>query len=139
MIRLAGRKLTILFGSLLLISCATGQLPQQEDILSEVDDSQSTEDSSYIELAPGIESDFDFALTLLENSDHEQAIQTLESVIGREQRLVAPFINLAIAYRRSGKDEQAEKHLLKALELDPVHPAANNELGLIYQIGRAHV
>ena len=57
----------------------------------------------------------------------------LESVVEREQRLPAPYVNLAISQRRTGDEEAAEQNLIKALKLDLHHPVANNELGLLYR------
>jgi Tfp pilus assembly protein PilF len=45
--------------------------------------------------------------------------------------MTAPHINIAIAYGRINKPEQAEQHLKKALELIPGHPVASNEYGLL--------
>ncbi len=80
-----------------------------------------------------VQDDFNNALVLLKEKKYNKAIDLLEVVIEKEQRLPAPFVNLAIAYVRTGKDEQAEKNLLKALGLELGHPIANNELGLLYR------
>ncbi len=122
----------VILGCLILISCAGGQAPRVEKAAA-VKLSPPPEDSAYINLDADIESDFLDAVDRMENSDYVSAIEKLESVIGREKRLIAPFVNIAIAYRKTGEVEQAEKNLAKALELDPVHPVANNELGLIYR------
>ena len=44
-----------------------------------------------------------------------------------------PRIDLAIAYHRMDDLEAAEEHLLKVLEINPQHPIALNELGIIYR------
>lgn len=125
--------LALMFSCLLLFSCAGGQLPQGVEKVTEVKVSKPVEAVDYIELEAGIDSDFQQAVVLMENSEYALAIKSLESVINREQRLIAPFINIAIAYRKTGDTEQAEKNLTKALKIDPLHPVANNELGLIYR------
>jgi Tfp pilus assembly protein PilF len=80
-----------------------------------------------------IQQSFDQALQLLEAEEYDTAISLLNSVIEREKRLTAPYINLAMAYRHKGNDKEAEKYLLKALEIDQAQPVANNELGIIYR------
>ena len=58
---------------------------------------------------------------------------TRNSVIEQEQRLTAPYINLAMAYRHKGNEKLAEENLLKALAIDQAQPVANNELGILYR------
>jgi tetratricopeptide (TPR) repeat protein len=64
---------------------------------------------------------------------YAQAVELLNTVVQREQRLPAPFVNLAIAQNKLGDKKAAEKNLIKALKLDIGHPVANNELGLLYR------
>ena len=125
--------LALMFGCLFLFSCASGQLQQGVEKVAEVKESKPPEANGFIELETGIESDFQQATVLMENGEYALAVKELESVINREQRLIAPFINIAIAYRKTGNTEQAEKNLTIALTMDPLHPVANNELGLIYR------
>ncbi|MGE5843639.1 MAG: tetratricopeptide repeat protein [Syntrophaceae bacterium] len=77
--------------------------------------------------------DFDRAVAMLEDQDYGRAIDLLEKVIGRSPGVTAPYIDIAIAYRRIGKPERAEEHLQKALTLFPGHPVACNEYGLLYR------
>jgi len=86
-----------------------------------------------IAIDPGVNKDFKEALSLLKDEKYEQAIEILESVVKRENRVTAPFVNLGVAYMRVGKMDKAEQSLLKAIKLDPGHPIANNELGLLYR------
>ncbi|MGB5277856.1 MAG: tetratricopeptide repeat protein [Gammaproteobacteria bacterium] len=80
-----------------------------------------------------VERSFDQALQLLQDQQYDAAVSLLIKVIEQEQRLTAPYINLAMAYRHKGDDKLAEKYLLKALEIDQAQPVANNELGIIYR------
>lgn len=73
------------------------------------------------------------ALELLQEGQLDPAIKLLNSVVEREQRLTAPYINLAMAHRLKGDEKLAEENLLKALAIDQGHPVANNELGIIYR------
>lgn len=76
---------------------------------------------------------FDQALELLQQQQYETAISLLTTVVEREKRLPAPYINLAMAHRYKGDDKLAEENLLKALAIDEAQPVANNELGIIYR------
>lgn len=80
-----------------------------------------------------VQATFDQALNLLQEEQYDTAITLLNSVIEREKRLTAPYINLAMAYRKKGDEKQAEENLLKALAIDHTQPVANNELGIIYR------
>lgn len=81
--------------------------------------------------------DFRRAVAMLDSGQYDRAAELLETVIGRSPGVTAPYINLAIAYRRLDKPEKAEAHLKTALELVPGHPVACNEFGLLYrQTGR---
>lgn len=75
--------------------------------------------------------DFERAVVMMQAGDYASAIPLLEKVIERAPGVTAPYINLAIACRHSGKPELAEKHLQTALQLIPAHPVASNEYGLL--------
>jgi Tfp pilus assembly protein PilF len=77
--------------------------------------------------------DFDRAVAMMKDQDTNRAIDLLEKVIERSPGVSAPYIDVAIAYQRIGKLEQAEKHLQTALTLFPGHPVACNEYGLLYR------
>ncbi len=88
---------------------------------------------SFIDIDSEVELDFKNALVLMQQGNNAQAVTVLKTVIEREQRLPAPFVNIAIAYNRLGDTKLAEENLIKALKLDIGHPIANNELGLLYR------
>jgi Tfp pilus assembly protein PilF len=75
--------------------------------------------------------DFEQAVAMLNAQDYGRAIDLLEKVIEQSPGVTAPYINVAIAYTRTGKREKAEAHLKKALSLVPEHPVACNEYGLL--------
>ncbi len=74
---------------------------------------------------------FDQASAMIREAKYDKAIELLEKVIAQWPEMTAPHINVAIAYGRVNKPEQAEQHLKKALESVPGHPVASNEYGLL--------
>ena len=91
--------------------------------------------------APALEErsrdDFARAVAMLNREDHAAAIELLLQVIEASPGVSAPYINIAIAYRLTGRPEEAERHLRTAMALIPDHPAAGNEYGLLLrQSGR---
>ncbi len=116
--------------SLLLFACAGGQIKQATD---DADAIALREMSGLVELDPAVEVDFNKAVALMKQEKNAQAIEILKTVIEREQRLPAPFVNIALAYNRIGESAMAEENLLKALTLDMGNAIANNELGLLYR------
>jgi tetratricopeptide (TPR) repeat protein len=77
--------------------------------------------------------DFDTAVALLKDQHNDQAIDLLKKVIEQSPGVTAPYIDIAIAYRRMGDIKQAEENLKTALKLFPDHPVASNEYGLLYR------
>ena len=76
---------------------------------------------------------FERAVQALGRDEYDTAISLLHTVIEREQRLTAPYINLAMAYVKQGDNTRAEENLMKALDIDLANPVANNELGMLYR------
>ncbi|WP_237066521.1 tetratricopeptide repeat protein [Microbulbifer guangxiensis] len=90
-------------------------------------------DPSSVRVSGSVERDFDRALELLRGERYPEAIGLLQEVVQREQRLPAPYINLGMAYYKSGDEKHAEENLLRALEVFPNHPVAANELAVLYR------
>lgn len=89
------------------------------------------------EISPEIREEFNEANLLLKEEKFPQAIRLLKGVTGKTSKFSAPFINLGIAYARTGDMKKAEESLKKALQINSRHPVASNELGLVYrQTGR---
>lgn len=80
-----------------------------------------------------VRKDFERALVLLQQEKYAEGIELLQNVIKGSQKVSAPHINIAIAYKKVGDVELAEKHLKQALEINPDHPVANNEYALLYR------
>jgi len=86
-----------------------------------------------IEIDSDVEDDFNSALIHLKAEEYDKAILLLEKVVAEETRVPAPYINLGMAYNKKGDNKNAEKHLLKAVNIELTHPVANNQLGLLYR------
>ncbi len=81
----------------------------------------------------GVRSDFDRAHRLLADGDDRAAIEQLEALAADAPDFAAVHINLAIAYQRVDELDEAEQAVLRALELNPRHPVAQNELAIVYR------
>jgi len=83
------------------------------------------------DMGPAARRDFERAVALLHAGDDAGAAALLEVVIETSPNVSAPYINLGIAYARTGKAEKAEAQFKKALERVPGHPVASNAYGLL--------
>ncbi|UCB55665.1 MAG: tetratricopeptide repeat protein [Thiotrichales bacterium] len=120
--------LTALTSLLLVAGCAQENI-KQEAVTRDTYTSVKPE----IEVHDSVQLMFTQALTYLQQQEYPQGIALLETLIARENRLAAPYVNLGIAYSRTGKNKMAELNFNKALKLDVGHAVANNELGLLYR------
>ena len=127
--KLAGmqRRIFICLLTGFLFACAGSETKQSADVL------EVNKTVSHVDIDSDVELDFKNAIVLMQQGNDAQAVTVLESVIEREQRLPAPFVNIAIAYNKLGDTKAAEENLIKALKLEIGHPIANNELGLLYR------
>jgi Tfp pilus assembly protein PilF len=72
-------------------------------------------------------------MKLLKAGEYEKGTDLMQNVAQRSPGQTAPYINLAMAYEKMGKLPAAEESIKKALELNPEHPVANTEYGLLYR------
>ena len=110
-----------------LFACAGGEVKTQAD------SGYVYKNNSYVDVDADVENDFNKAVELLRKEQYQQAITVLDTVIERERRLPAPYVNIAMAYNKLGDVTKAEENFINALKLDIGHPTANNELGLLYR------
>jgi len=80
-----------------------------------------------------VREDFDRALELLRKEKYAEGIKLLQKVIQKSQNNSAPYINIALAYEKTGEMGLAEDNLKRALAINPNHPAAMNEYALLYR------
>lgn len=122
------RNLFICFVSGFLFACAGGDVKQDAGDVGEI-----KKTVAYVNVNSDVDLDFKNAIVLMQQKNYAQAVTVLKTVIEREQRLPAPYVNLAIAYNKLGDTKEAEANLISALKLEIGHPVANNELGLLYR------
>jgi len=75
--------------------------------------------------------EFERAVSLMNDGKYDKAIELLAKVIERQPGVTAPYINIAVAYMRTNKHDQAEQNLKTALALFHAHPVASNEYGML--------
>lgn len=73
---------------------------------------------------------FDAALAALAAERWAEAETELEAIAREYPGYPGPHVNLAIVYRRDGREADARAALEAALAADPNHAQANNELGI---------
>ncbi len=86
-----------------------------------------------LDVDSGVVKDFNHAVSLMQSGDYELAVTVLKTVVAREKRLPAPFVNLGMAYNKLNEKQLAEDNFIIALKLDIGHSEANNELGMLYR------
>lgn len=128
----AWRATCLLVSACIISACATpdtSRTPAHIEIQEEV----GFTISENARISSNVRTNYKDALILLEQGRHEQGVALLENVADAAPQLSAPRIDLGIAYHRAGDLEAAEINLLLALESNPDHPIAHNELGIVYR------
>lgn len=125
-------------GSLALVACSTATPVAKKAVVNaEVVGPQVSETGFTLTDAVQIDADtraqYDNAVRQLEQKQYEQGIASLLKVTQSVPTATAPYIDLGIAYGRTGDFDKAEASLKRALELNPRHPIAYNELGMVYR------
>jgi len=76
---------------------------------------------------------YDNALVLMQHGNYAEAIPVLQAFIEEQPQLAGPYINLGIAYRKTGQPDAALTALTKAVELNPDNAIAYQQLGMTYR------
>jgi tetratricopeptide (TPR) repeat protein len=71
------------------------------------------------------------AVAALEAGDLTEAEFEFEQLVLEAPEFPGPYVNLAIVHLETQRELEAEQLLQQALQLDPAHAAANNQLGML--------
>ncbi|WGL16331.1 tetratricopeptide repeat protein [Microbulbifer bruguierae] len=107
---------------LLLSACVSGPQTSSRPV-----------DPMSVKVAGGVNRDFLQAVEYMQGERYPEAIELLQSVVEREQRLSAPYVNLGIAYVKTDDEQHAEESFRQALRAAPFDPVASNELAVLYR------
>jgi Flp pilus assembly protein TadD len=125
-------------GSLALVACSTAA-PVAKKAVARAEVAGPLVSETGFTLTDNLQIDadtraqYDNAVRQLEQQQYEQGIASLLKVTQSVPTATAPYIDLGIAYGRTGDLDKAEASFKRALELNPRHPIAYNELGLVYR------
>ena len=73
----------------------------------------------------------------MESGDYDGAVAAYETALKLEPRMVAPMVNLSMAYANLKQNDKAEEWLRRALKAEPENAAVNFNLGLLLaELGR---
>jgi Flp pilus assembly protein TadD len=125
-------------GAVLAVTlCATSALAaRRADRAPEIEVTQDASGftiTQEIRVSAEVRADYDNATRLLQQQKFAEGIALLSKVAESAPLAIAPHIDLGIAYSRTGDLERAMASLQQALKLDPDHPIALNEIGMVYR------
>lgn len=125
-------------GSLALVACSTAApVEKKAAVNAEVAGPQLSETgftlTENVQIDAGTRAQYDNAVRQLEQKQYEQGIAALLEVTRSVPTATAPYIDLGIAYGRTGDLDKAEASFKRALEINPRHPIGHNELGMVYR------
>ena len=86
-----------------------------------------------VRIPADVRTDYDNAMRLLEVKQYDQGIALLLKVTQKAPNAAAAYVDLGIAYGRSGDLDKALASLKRAVELNPRQLVAYNELGIVYR------
>jgi Flp pilus assembly protein TadD len=125
--------LLLLVGAFALAGCNATTKPQRKAANIEIQEAVGFTITEEEKVPESIRLQYFEALSYLRDENLQKGIAVLEQVTSAVPNITAPKIDLGVAHHRRGDLETAEEYLLQALELNPSHPVALNELGIVYR------
>jgi len=86
-----------------------------------------------VRISADVRADYDNAMHLLDAKQYDQGIVLLLKVTQKAPNATAAYVDLGIAYGKSGDLDKALASLKHAVELNPRQLVAYNELGIVYR------
>jgi Flp pilus assembly protein TadD len=86
-----------------------------------------------VRIPADVRTDYDNATRLLEAKQYDQGIALLLKFTQKAPNATAAYVDLGIAYGKSGDLDKAVASLKHAVELNPRQLVAYNELGIVYR------
>jgi Flp pilus assembly protein TadD len=86
-----------------------------------------------VRIPADVRADYDNAMRLLDSKQYDQGIALLLKVTQKAPNATAAYVDLGIAYGKSGDLDKAVASLKHAVELNPRQLVAYNELGIVYR------
>ena len=135
-----GRLVALAIALAAVAACSSGgSRPAPPSDRGPVEPIARTDDTEPMPLVPPVEvperaaAAFSEALAAMAGADWLAAEMGFEELTRDYPAFPGPWVNLAILYRREGRDEEAQAALERALALAPDHPVANNEQGVLHR------
>jgi len=126
-------RVLILALTILMSACATTESSRKPAARIEIQAQVGFTIKEEARISSGVRSDYAEAIRNLEQGDLERGIDELQAIVDAAPQLVAPRVDLGIAFHLAGDLTAAENSLLAALDSSPGHPIAHNELGVVYR------
>ncbi len=86
-----------------------------------------------VRIPADIRADYDNAMRLLDAKQYDQGIALLLKVTQKAPNAAAAYVDLGIAYGKSGDLDKSLASLKRAVDLNPRQLVAYNELGIVYR------
>ena len=126
-------KLGAVLAVLICIAGCAPNLREQSQVRIDIQENVGFTITEEAGISGDVRERYQAASLLLAQQQYAAGAELLEQLVAEAPELSAPRIDLAISYHRLNRLNTAEAHLLKALEQNPGHPVALNELGIVYR------
>ncbi len=122
---------TLISIAVILLLTACGSVPNKitEQADSAVENKPLVKQA--YKVSASLEQQFAYGIEAMVQQDYLKAINIFEQVAEKEPRASGPWVNMAIAYRKLDRIDDADKAIQKAVELNPKNPYALNQAGII--------